>query len=356
MAALLVDALRLGGHQVTLASRLRSRDGAGDPERQRRLRDLGAGLAGRLLRRIEAAPLAERPEAWLTYHLYYKAPDWIGPAVSQALGIPYLVAEASVAHKRAGGPWDLGHRATLSALEQAATVIALNPADAECLPPGCRLHRLVPFLDPSPYRAAGAARDDHRGALAESLGLDAGRPWLTAVAMMRSGDKLESYLLLARALRRLKTNAWYLIVAGDGPARGAVEAAFDWAVPGQVHFVGETNLADLPALYAASDLLVWPAINEAFGMALLEAQACGLPVVAGLSGGTGEMVRHGETGLLSAAGDLDGFAGNLARLLRDSGLRAEMAMAARAKVGAEHGIAAAARRLDAILDEAVQGP
>ena len=50
-----------------------------------------------------------------------------------------------------------------------------------------------------------------------------------------------------------------------------------------------------------ADLFVWPAINEAFGMALLEAQASALPVVAGASGGVGGIVASGETGLLVAA-------------------------------------------------------
>ena len=45
-----------------------------------------------------------RPDLWFTYHLYYKAPDLVGPLVAGALGIPYAVAEASVAHKRAGKP------------------------------------------------------------------------------------------------------------------------------------------------------------------------------------------------------------------------------------------------------------
>ena len=58
----------------------------------------------RLLADWRADPELPLPELWLTYHLYYKAPDWLGPAVRAALGIPYVVAEASVAPKRAGGP------------------------------------------------------------------------------------------------------------------------------------------------------------------------------------------------------------------------------------------------------------
>jgi len=101
MARLLMAALRHAGHRVDIASRLRSRDGIGDPARQARLARAGATTAERLLRRYRAQPAADRPRAWMTYHLYYKAADWIGPAVSAGLGIPYIAVEASLANKRA---------------------------------------------------------------------------------------------------------------------------------------------------------------------------------------------------------------------------------------------------------------
>ncbi len=355
MARLLIEALGRAGHEVELASRLRSRDGTGDPVRQARLQAIGGRLAQRLLRRLAARPAAELPQAWLTYHLYYKAPDWIGPAVSAALGIPYLAAEASVAGKRAGGPWDLGHRATLDALSQAAAVIAFNPADRERLPDPDRVRPLKPFLDGGPYRAAAEDSQRHRRALGARIGFDPARCWLAAVAMMRPGDKLASYRVLAQALRQVPAQTWQLVIAGDGPARVQVEQAFAWATPAQVHFLGEMNLADLPGLCAASDLLTWPAVGEAYGMALLEAQACGLPVVAGASGGVSEIVQDGETGLLTPPGDAAAFAAALGGLIGDAPARRRMAAAARAKAAAEHGIEAAARRLDQILNEALGG-
>src|SRR4030095_4370142 len=78
---------------------------------------------------------SRRPQAWFTYHLYHKAPDWLGPPVSRALGIPYLVAEASHAPKRAGGPWDLGQRAAAAAIAAADAILVLNPTDRDCLLP-----------------------------------------------------------------------------------------------------------------------------------------------------------------------------------------------------------------------------
>ncbi len=352
MARLLIQALGMAGHEVEIAARLRSWSARPDPARQARLERIGQAMAERLLRRYRARPAAARPRAWLTYHLYYKAPDWIGPRVAAGLGIPYLLAEASLAEKRANGPWARGHRATVAALERAAAVISLNPVDAECLPDPDRVRPIKPFLDAAPFRAAAAQRREARAATAAAHGLDPARPWLLAVAMMRPGDKLASYRLLGDALARLDGLDWQLLVAGDGPARAEVEAAFDALAPDRVRFLGEMAPHDLPALAAACDLMVWPALNEAYGMALLEAQAAGLPVVAGHGGGVAAVVRDGETGRLTAPGDARAFAEAVRGLLEAPGTRRAMAEAAVAAVAAEHDLSAAAGRLDAVLRRA----
>ncbi len=336
-----------------MAARLRSWQGVPDAARQARIAALGEALAERLLRRFRTRPAAARPRAWLTYHLYYKAPDWIGPRVAGALGIPYLLAEASLANKRANGPWALGHQATRAALDRAAAVISLNPKDIECLPDPGRVRPLAPFLDPAPFQAAAADRAAARAALAESHDLDSTQPWLLAVAMMRPGDKLASYRLLADALQRLRGSDWQLLVAGDGPARAEVESALGAVPQSRVRLLGEVAAGALPGLNAACDLLVWPAIREAYGMALLEAQAAGLPVVAGHGAGVDQLVVDGRTGRLTEAGDTAAFAQAVSDLLAAPETRRAMAAAAQARVKAEHGLTAAAARLDAILQEAV---
>ncbi|MBM3522779.1 MAG: glycosyltransferase family 4 protein, partial [Alphaproteobacteria bacterium] len=79
MARLLIEALREAGHEPELVSRFRSYDGAGSPQRQMRVAAVGLGLAKRLIRRFAKRSFDARPRAWITYHLYYKAPDWLGP-------------------------------------------------------------------------------------------------------------------------------------------------------------------------------------------------------------------------------------------------------------------------------------
>ena len=333
VAQLLFEGLRRAGHQPFLASRLRSYDGGGDADRQARLAALGRGAADRLLRRWRERPQAA-PGLWFTYHLYYKAPDWLGPRVSAALRIPYLVAEASAAEKRAEGAWALGHRAVVEAIGRADRVIGLNAADRDgvlaLLADRNRWVFLPPFLDSAAYRVA-----EREGS---------GPPRLIAVAMMRHGDKLASYRVLAAALAQLRDLQWSLEIVGDGPARGEVERCFA-PLAGRIVYAGALELAAVAARLAAADICVWPAVNEAFGMALLEAQASALPVVAGAGGGVAGIIRPGVTGLLVPPGDAAAFAAGLRSLLRDPDRRAAMGRAARRNVLEQHDLGAAAGRL-----------
>jgi glycosyltransferase involved in cell wall biosynthesis len=353
MSRLLIQAVERAGHEVELASRLTTRDGAG--ERQFEIAARAAAECERLLALFAGRPPAERPAAWFTYHLYYKAPDLLGPALARALAIPYLVAEASIAGKRAGGPHDAGHRATLSAIRAAARIFVLNPADRECLEPFVEPRRLVDlpvFLDLGALAATGEGRAVLRRALADCHGLDGDQSWLIAVAMMREGDKLTSYRFLGRALHGLRDLRWQLLVAGDGPARPDVEAALAPLGPGRVFYLGLLGERDIARCLGAADLCVWPAVNEAYGMALLEAQAAGLPVVAGAVGGVPSIVRQGHTGLLTPPGNVDVFAAAMRALVEGPPVREAMAAAARENVRRHHDIAGAAAILDRALREA----
>jgi glycosyltransferase involved in cell wall biosynthesis len=356
MARLLMAALRRAGHDVALAARLRSRDGDGDPARQARLERVGAALAARFVRHCgngRAAP----PDLWFTYHLYYKAPDFVGPAVADALGIPYVLAEASLAEKRREGPWRLGHAATLAAIRRADAVIGLNSADraglASALAAPARWHGLKPFIATADFAVAPADRARHRETLAARHDLPPDEPWLIAVAMMRPGDKLASYRILAAALAGLGDRRWRLVVIGDGLVEDEVAAALA-PCRDRVVFLGKQSGEALRAVLAAADLYVWPAINEAYGMALLEAQAAGLPVLAGAAGGVPDIVADGLTGRLTPAGDAAAFAVALAELLDAPARWRDWGAAAARRAAAEHDIATAAAALDRILRRLVR--
>ncbi len=350
VARLLLEAMRRAGHDVRIASRLRAFEGEGDRRRQDRIKKRGAALAHRYTLKHRSNP----PDLWFTYHLYHKAPDWLGPAVSAAFTIPYVAAEASVAPKRSDGPWAEGHAAICDAVRMASRILVLNPDDAECLIPLLigkeRLVSLPPFLDTHALRKAANARQTHREALTARYGLRPESLWVAVAAMMRHGDKLDSYRLLALAKRRLRDLPLTWLIAGDGPARGEVETALGAL---DTVYLGALDAAGIESLHAAADFAVWPAVREAFGMALLEAQAAGLPVVAGASPGVAQIVADGETGLLTPAGDDTMLADAVRRLVENPALRERMRGAAMKKAERVHGIGAATQRLDRVLREAL---
>ena len=358
IAALLMRALARAGHEVVQASTFRMFDGAGDRRRQLRLARIARRHAQKLLARWHGA--ADAPRCWFTYHLYHKAPDWIGPRVSARLGIPYLVAEASYAPRQAHGPWRHGHRAVAAALARADRLVALNPHDVPglegLLGEGAPIVRLAPFLDADAgaYTPPGE-RPRRRARLARLVSVDPAVPLVVCVAMMRPGRKADSFRLLAGALGRLAHIPWHLLVIGGGPAQGEVRAAFArLEAAGRVTFAGPRRPPGLHGLVSACDLFVWPALAEPLGMAMLEAQALGVPVVAGDARGVGALVAHGEGGWLVPEGDPTAFANAVAAALADPAALAAAGKAARARVRARHGLDAAARDLDRWIGEAVE--
>ena len=341
IARLLIAALKRGGAKVEIASRLRTRLPEADEASQRAMAAKGDAAAKRIIAQYRARPKRERPQAWFSYHLYYKAVDWIGPKVADALDIPYCLAEASHAPKRAEGSYAFSHAACEAAIKRADAIFCLNPVDRGCVAPLVAKKRLIdlpPFLDIEALTKGTPERDAARRHLAQAHGLDPDQPWLIAVGMMRKGDKLASYRLLAEALQHLD-RPWQLIVVGDGEAKADVERAMR-PIAGGVFLLGALPQAKLPAIYAGCDLFVWPAINEAFGMALLEAQCCGLPAVAGAWGGVPAILMDGKTGWLSEPGDATAFSADV-----DFALDADLwafAKAARENARKKHDIDAAA--------------
>ncbi|MCH9673524.1 MAG: glycosyltransferase family 4 protein [Gammaproteobacteria bacterium] len=350
IAQAFVRALGLAGCEVEVASNFRSFDGAGNGARQARLQRIGARLAARLVRRMRALPIGRRPQAWFTYHLYHKAPDWLSPTVSRALGIPYIVAEASHSTKQRFGPWREGYAASVAAIHEANAVLSLNSDDVpglRQLVPAERLHTLRPFLDLScwtvPHDPAAV-----RSRLAEKYSIDREACWLCCVAMMRHGRKADSYFLLSEALSQLDEENWRVFIVGDGDARADIEAAF---APHRekVVFTGRLEGLALRECYVASDIFVWPALAEPLGMTFIEAQSLGLPVVAGRTRGVVDMVAENETGLLVEEGQAQPFAQTLSRLIWNDSLRTRLGEAARPYVMRTHDVTAAATRLNEIL-------
>jgi len=119
-----------------------------------------------------------------------------------------------------------------------------------------------------------------------------------------------------------------MVFVGDGPDRPrAAQRAVELGVQDQVVFLGKHQSVD--ELLACADLFLLPSETESFGLAALEAMACGAPVIASRAGGLPEVIDDGETGILCEVGATDAMAEAGVRLLTDDDLHARIAGAAR---------------------------
>lgn len=297
MARALLAALELGGLSYDVVSTLQTRDKAGDATVQKRL----FARAEQETTRLIAQGRYDGWRAWLTYHSYYKVPDLLGPTVAAALNIPYLQIEATRARKRLTGPWAAFAQAAEAASDAADVIFHFTERDAEALrthvPPGQQIVHLRPFLARADLPPPGPRSGP-----------------MLSVGMLRHGDKLASYDIIADTLPLLKTPDWRLVIAGDGPALDAV-ASMMQPFGDRVTLRGSLDAATLQDAYAAASLLFWPGVNEAFGMTFLEAQAAGLPVVAQKRPGVCDVLAPGtypapEEGPAALATKIDALLGD----------------------------------------------
>jgi len=142
------------------------------------------------------------------------------------------------------------------------------------------------------------------------------------------------------------------VVVGTGPEEAALRSqATALGVAERVHFAGHVNHADLPRLLAQCDLFVQPSIGEeAFGISVVEAMACGLPVLASNNGGLPEIVVEGETGSLLPPGDVQCWRNAIAQAAGDRHSSRARGAAGRLRVERNFSWAANAMRHEAILE------
>ncbi len=282
------------------------------------------------------------PDLWFTYHPYYRAPDLLGPAVTEQLGIPYVTAEASESARRAKDGWAQAAHINRAALRSASLHFCMTRRDREGLGglvDEARLMALPPFLTILP---------DVQHTKPSPV------PRLLVVAMMRGGVKLESYQLLARSLEQVLHLRWTLTIAGDGPARSEVEAAFARLDPERLRWLGQVSPVEAASLYASHDLFVWPGLGEAYGLVYLEAQGAGLPVIACDSGGVSDVMLAGQTGILVPERDTTAYAAALVQLLANPSQRRIMGLAGQDFVLKHRSLAPASAIMRAGLDRAFQ--
>jgi glycosyltransferase involved in cell wall biosynthesis len=187
---------------------------------------------------------------------------------------------------------------------------------------------LQPFLTP----ADGAS-------LRRAWGIGDDETTITLVARLVPIKRVDRFLGVAAQLAG--RDGMRFVVVGDGELRAELQASeAARSLGARLTWAGFQR--DMPAVYAASDVVVLTSDNEGTPVSLIEAQAAGVPVVSTPVGGVESVVRDGETGLTGA--DADALAAAVGRLLDDPAYAARLAAAARDR-------AAQAVTLDRLVDD-----
>ena len=287
----------------------------------------------RVIRKFSSEPA----DLWFTYHSYYKAPDLLGPHAAKHLRIPYVIFQGIYSTKRRRRlKTQAGfylNRAALLAADHIFTNKKVDLLNLRRLVPDKRISYVVPGLNPDDFIFDARTRLELRRQWSV-----ADEPVIFSAAMFRPDVKTQGLKWVIRACGELfrQGREFKLVIAGDGKERKSLELLAAEQVPGRFRFVGKILRSELYRYYSAADVFVFPGIGESLGMVFLEAQACGLPVVAFDNAGVPEAVQDRQTGLLVPAHEMGPFVDAIKRLLSDRELRKQMGQAAKSYVRAQH--------------------
>jgi phosphatidylinositol alpha-1,6-mannosyltransferase len=285
------------------------------------------------LRRIFALRLSGKTDCILHMQWSTAPASWLLRKVG--LGLPYVVLIHGAELIDPGRPWL--NRLKAAVLARADAVVAGSRATADLfLRLGLRSRRLevIPYGNPLPTRPAAKsnaanAADSADAAAPEAVPSPEREPRPAKLLCMHRLVARKGTALLLAALGRLRDLPWTLDVAGRGEEEPALRRLCEeLGLSSRVAFLGAVAEPEKPALLDGADLFVLPSLPprennhmEGLGLALLEAQGRGLPVLAARTGGIPEAVAEGRTGLLFAAGDKSDLEAKLRLLLGDAALR-----------------------------------
>jgi glycosyltransferase involved in cell wall biosynthesis len=302
------------------------------------------------MRRLAAA----RPDLWLTYHTYYKAPDILGPWVCKLLGLRYVIFQGIYSTKRKKKIKTLpGFFLNRAALLRADQVITNKLEDLENLKrivPDERLAHIPPGIYPGAF-----GRNRSKGRALRAQWQASGISVILTAAMFRDDVKSQGLAWLIQCCSQLVAQKipFVLVIAGSGPMEKSLKALAARSIPGHYRFVGKIPRQEMAGFYSAGDLFAFPGIRESLGMVFLEAQSCALPVVAFDNGGIPEVVDNGTTGLLIPMFDRAAFARALIRLIQDPDLRSGMGKASAAYIRQHHDLGRNYLALETLLKRVV---
>jgi glycosyltransferase involved in cell wall biosynthesis len=306
------------------------------------------------IRRVVHQHSGDDLDLWLTYHSYYKAPDLLGATAAKQMGIPYVIFQGIYSTKRQRAlksfPGFYLNRRSLRAARHILTNKKVDLLNLKRLIPEHKITYIAPGLIPAEFSFDAEARSELRTAL--NLGDD---PVVFSAAMFRPDVKTEGLTWVIRTCGELyrRGQPLWLVIAGDGKEKEKLKQLAEAHLPQRVRFVGRIARNDMYRYYSAGDLFVFPGIRESLGMVYLEAQACGLPVVAFENAGVPEAVQDGKTGLLVPMYANGLFADAIERLVKDADLRRKMGQAAQAYVRQNHDLNQNYQKMEGVLQEIV---
>lgn len=185
-------------------------------------------------------------------------------------------------------------------------------------------------------------------AIRQELNIPLDAPVVGILAALRPEKNHELFLAGAEEIRLAIPDAHFIIV-GDGPKRAELEQlAAELSISDAVHFVGSRS--DIPALLSACDVVALTSHNEASPVSILEALACGKPVVASNVGSVRETVVDGETGRLFPAGNLAAYVGATVDLLNSPAERQRMGAEGRRRVEARWSLESMVRGYEQLIE------
>lgn len=325
----LFDFLTSCNHDIELVSRLRSRWLYRRPWRL-----IEVALERK---KIIATLRNHKPDIWLSYHSYYKAPDLLGPHCSSALAIPYVLFQGIYATKRRRSlltlPGFLLNRQALLSADLVFTNKKVDERNLRRLLPRHRVRYIAPGIKPEQFVFDPASRKSLREQWQTNS-----RKVVMTTAMFRPGVKTSGIKQVIDSCAQLVRGGQniLLVVIGDGSTRSLLERTGSKQLGDNILFTGKIPRPELYRYYSGADVFAFPGIQESLGMVYLEAQSTGLPVVAYGNWGAQEAIVDQQTGLLSDAENPEQFTRNIAMLLDNSALRRTMREAAKTHIRHHH--------------------
>lgn len=297
------------------------------------------------VRRLAKSLRQQQPDVVQTFLFHANI---VGRLAARRADVPHVLSGIRVAERR--GRWRLRLDAATAGNVERHVCVSQAVADHARTVGGLPADRLVVIsngIEVAPYATARPI------ALAD-LGMPAGRRLVTYVGRLDSQKRVDWLLKLSgRWLPEAPEHD--LLIVGNGPQKIDMlkRLAERCGIEDRVHFVGWRG--DVPAILAASDLLVLPSAWEGMPNAILEAMAAGLPVVATAAEGVRELLGRAADAQAVAIDDADGFAAAISLIISNDNLARDLGAQNRRRAESDFSLAGMVRRYEEMFERAASG-